>query len=64
MEKSINKHKETFGVEPIDIGMFWDNPIQYEENIKQAIKDNKPYNEYEMLTKEEQKAFDKGELLF
>ena len=64
MEKLIKKHKEKFGVEPYMIGMFWSQPeIEY-QNIKKAIEDNKPYNEYELLTKEEQEAFDKGELLF
>ena len=33
-------------------------------DIEKAIEDNKPYNEYELLSKEEQKAFDKGQLLF
>ena len=58
------KHKEVFKKEPYIIGMFWHSPEIVVENILQAIKENKPYNEYEMLTKEEQKAFDKGELLF
>ena len=31
---------------------------------KKAIETNTPYNEYELLSKEEQKAFDNGELLF
>lgn len=57
-------HKEVFREEPNIIGMFWNNQEQLIENIKKAIETNKPYNEYELLSDEEKKAFDKGELLF
>ena len=53
-----------FGVKPNIIGMFWNKPIKILDNIVKAIEDNKPYNEYNLLTKEEQTAYDKGELLF
>ena len=64
MESLIKQHKEKFGIEPNIIGMFWNNPQAIIDNIIKAIETNKPYDEYELLSKEEQKAFDNGELLF
>lgn len=58
------KHKEKFGVYPIIIGIFLDDIDNLIKNIIKAIEDNKPYDEYKLLTKEEQKAFDDGSLLF
>ena len=60
----IKKHFDIFGVMPIVIGMFWDDIEKETQNIENSIKDNKPYNEYDLLSDEEKKAFDKGELLF
>jgi len=64
MENLNDEHKAKFGVEPNIIGMYWNDPAELMENILEAIETNKPYDEYKLLTKEEQKAFDKGELLF
>lgn len=64
MNDLIEKYFEKFNEEPYVIGMFWNNQEQLIENIKKAIETNKPYNEYELLSDEEKKAFDKGELLF
>ena len=64
MEELYKLHKKELGVEPKIIGMFWNSPQLIVDNIINAIEENKPYNEYEMLTKEEQKAFDDGNLLF
>lgn len=64
MENLIKQHNDIFGINPKIMGLFWNNPKQLKENIEKAIKDNKPYNEYELLSKEEKKAFDNGELLF
>lgn len=73
MEINISEDKEKqyildyikrFNKEPYIIGMFWNNQEQLIQNLEKAIEDNKPYNEYELLSKEEQKAFDNGELLF
>jgi len=58
------EHIEKFKKEPVIIGLFLDEPLEVDRNIKQAIKDNKPYNEYELLSKEEQIAFDSGSLVF
>lgn len=64
MENLINQHLEAFGVEPYIIGMYWNDLKTLEDNIVRAIKDNKPYNEYDLLSDEEKKAFDDGSLLF
>ena len=58
------KHIDKFKIEPNIIGMFWNNIDKLTNGILKSIEENKPYNEYEMLTKEEQKAFDDGNLLF
>ena len=60
----INEHIKAFNKEPYIIGMFWNNQQQLIQNIINAIKTNKPYNEYDLLSDEEKRAFDKGELLF
>lgn len=64
MESLIDKYKEIFGEHPKIIGLFWDDNNIVVANIKKAIKDNIPYNEYELLSKEEKKAFNDGVLLF
>ncbi len=64
MEDLIKIYIDVFKEEPNIIGMFFDNEEELFNNIAKAISENKPYNEYEMLTKEEQKAFDDGNLLF
>ena len=64
MENLIREHEEKFNKKPYIIGMFWNNQEQLILNIEKAIKDNKPYNEYELLSDEEKKAFDNGELFF
>lgn len=64
MENLTKVYKDNFGKEPYIIGIFWNNQERLILNIEKAIKDNKPYNEYELLSNEEKKAFDNGELLF
>lgn len=64
MENLINEYIKVFNKEPNIIGMYWNNPDLVIENILKAIETNTPYSEYELLSKEEQKAFDDGELLF
>lgn len=64
MGNLINKHIKAFNKEPYIIGMFWNNQEQLVSNIEKAIKDNNPYNEYELLSDKEKKAFDSGDLVF
>ena len=60
----IKDHIEKFGKEPETIGMFWDDFEAFEEGVKKAIEDDKPYNEYEMLSEEEKRLYDNEELFF
>lgn len=64
MENLIKEYKKVFNKEPNIIGMYWNNPNLVIENILKAIETNKPYNEYDLLSDEEKKAFDNGELVF
>ena len=64
IDVSIKDHIEAFGIEPNIIGMFWNDEVALSDNIDQAIEDGIPYDEYKLLTKEEQEAFDNGDLLF
>lgn len=53
-----------FGEEPNVIGMFWNEPAILQQNIENAIKTGKKYNELDLLTNEQRKSFLKGDLLF
>jgi hypothetical protein len=64
MKKLINKYIEIFNEEPIIIGMFWNDLERLEQNIENAIKTGKKYNELDLLTDEERKLFLKGDILF
>ena len=64
MEALNKEHKEKFGVLPIIIGLFLDEPLEVKRGIEKAIKDNKPYSEYEMLSSDEKVSYDNKELVF
>ena len=64
MENLIKEYLKVFNKEPNIIGKYWNNQEQLMDNLAEAIENNKPYNEYEILSKEEKEAFDKGELVF
>ena len=64
MDDLIKNHIDKFGIEPYIIGMFWNNQEQLLENIFLAIENNKPYNEYNLLSDDEKRAFDKVSLVF
>jgi hypothetical protein len=53
-----------FNEEPVIIGMFWNKPDILEQNILNAIKTGKKYNELDLLTDEQRKSFLKGDILF
>ncbi|HIO43829.1 MAG TPA: hypothetical protein EYN33_07430 [Gammaproteobacteria bacterium] len=63
-ENLHNLHKEKYGVEPNVIGYLWDDLDEQMNLLIKAVEGDKPYDEYKMLSKDEQKAFDKGELDF
>jgi hypothetical protein len=64
MEDLIKEHKKLFGVEPVVIGLFFDDMRELFDGIAQAINKGIPYNEYDLLTPEEREAFEKGDLRF
>ena len=64
LNKAYKEHKKKFGVDPYVIGMFWNDREQLLKGIIKAIEENKPYNEYELLSDKDKKDFDNGELLF
>ncbi len=59
-----NLHKEKYGVEPNVIGLLWNDIDEQIELLIKAVEGDKPYDEYQMLSKEDQAAFDKGDLFF
>ena len=58
------KHIDKFNKKPNIIGMFWNDPEALIDGIEEAIEKNKPYDEYELFSDEEKKAWDNGEILF
>jgi hypothetical protein len=64
MKKLIEEYKLKFNEEPVIIGIYWSNPNILEQNILNAIKTGKKYNELDLLTDEQRKLFNKGKLLF
>jgi len=64
IDKLTEKHVEKFGVEPNVIGLLWNDLDKQIDLLIKAIEDDEPYDEYQMLSKEAQKAFDKNEIVF
>jgi hypothetical protein len=59
----MKEYLDKFGKEPNIIGMFR-NPAELDKNLRESIKKGEPYDEYKLLTKEEQKAWDAGDIDF
>jgi len=57
-------HKDKFGVEPNVIGLLWNDIDKQIDLLIKAIEIDEPYDEYQMLSKEDQNAFDKGDIVF
>ena len=64
IDKLTEKHIEKFGVEPNVIGLLQNDLDKQIDLLIKAIEDDEPYDEYQMLSKEAQKAFDKNEIVF
>ena len=64
MESLIKEHIQKFGVEPIIIGVYWDDLEKLAFNIYNAIVENKAYDEYELLSEEDKPLFKQGKLFF
>ena len=60
----MQSYIEKFGKEPVVIGMFWQDPDRLNQNLLDAVMTGKEYNEYELLSDEDKKDFDDGNLLF
>ena len=63
MEQLDEEHFELFGVYPNNIGMFQDQEKLMDEIIE-AIEKGVPYDQYELLSAEEQEQYDNGTLFF
>jgi hypothetical protein len=61
MNELIKLHKEVFDVEPVIIGLHWDD---LDDRLFDAIENNTPYDETKELSAAELKAFNKSELVF
>ena len=57
------KYIKHFNKEPVIIGMFWNDVKLLDQNLLNSIKENKEYNEYELLSQEEKELYNKGELV-
>lgn len=64
MKEAIDKYVKLFGEKPNIIGMFWYDQNQIIENIENAIKSGKKYNELDLLTEKEKESYLKGDLVF
>jgi len=64
MDDVAKEHLDKFGVEVKLLGLYRYDKNKLYDNIVKAIEENKPYNEYNLLTKEERIAFNSGKLLF
>lgn len=64
MESLIEEHEAVLGVKPVIIGLFWNDMEQLMNNIEEAIDNGTPYDETKLLTDEQRKAYEKGELDF
>lgn len=62
--KYIDDYIIKFGEKPNIIGMLWNQPAILQQNIENAIKTGKKYNELDLLTDEQRKSYLKGDLLF
>lgn len=64
ISKMLKQYNQKFNKEPKIINKLWMEPEKLYDNLTKAIETNTPYDEYELLTKEEKKAFDDGQLFF
>jgi len=60
----IKQHIDKLGKKPNIIGMYWNSDEKLIAGLIKAVEDNKPYDEYLMLSKENRKAWDDGHLVF
>ena len=61
--KLYEDHLKKFGVNPYIIGVYWRDNDLLEQLIKKAIISNKPYNELDLLNKEERDYYLQNQIL-
>lgn len=64
MREVIEKYVEKFGENPNIIGMFWNDQNKLIQNILNAIKTGKKYDELDLLSESELKDYKRGKLEF
>lgn len=64
MQNLKQLHVKKYGVEPNVIGLLWNDIDKQIDLLIEAVEGDKPYDEYKMLSKEDQKSFDRGEIVF
>ena len=64
LEQLTKEHIQKFNVEPIVIGINWDNIDAIIDGIEKALETDIPYDEHNLLSKEELEAFKKSNLFF
>lgn len=64
LQKAKQAHEEKFGKEPNIIGIWWSDPDMLIDKIEKAVKTGEEYDEYALLSPEDQKAYDDGMLNF
>jgi len=64
MQNLCQLHKDKYGVKPNVIGYLWDDTDEQFNLLVKAVEGDKPYDEYEMMSKEEQEAFDRRDVVF
>ena len=64
IEQLNKEHYQKFGKEPVVIGMFWSSQERMIDLLDEALEKNIHYDEYKMLSKDEQDLYDQGDLLF
>ena len=60
----IKAYREKFGKQPNIIGMYWRDPEALRRKLLESISTGVPYDEYKLLSAQEQAAYDDGDLLF
>lgn len=64
LEKIEREHFQWFDKYPSIIGVHGGDFDTLRDQISKSIKDNKPYNERDLLSKEDLKSYNEGNLFF
>lgn len=64
LEELKAEHKEEFGIDPVIIGLYWNNEEKLIDALDRAIEEGTPYDELSKLSPSEREAYESGELVF